>query len=175
MSNYYRKFKTNINKIDFYVLVSLLAALMFTLTIWVIIPFTLGVNEEYLKANGIDPNSINKENNEATSLTSLTLLSYIANAFVILFFLAYLFWAARKVKVGYIFYLSWIFIFITLAFIPFIKGVKILHTWQLGTGICISIFSSCISIALAISLVKYHMERKIHYYEWFKIHRQKGR
>ncbi|RIV16374.1 hypothetical protein [Mycoplasmopsis gallopavonis] len=171
---YYQKYKTHISKNQFYILISLLALMTLLLLIWVLIPFTIGVSEQYLKANGINPNNI-KENQEVQNLEKLTLLSYIANTLVVLFFLVYLIFIIKKLKAGYLFFFSWIVIFITFSFIPFFKDVAILTSIQLGVGICLSIISWLIVFVLIYMTIIYWMQRKAHYYEWFVIHKGKAR
>ncbi|WP_156954231.1 hypothetical protein [Mycoplasma buteonis] len=138
------------------------------------IPFTVGINEEYLKIHNIDVNNItNQDKSKINYVTAMIVLTYIGNSLVIIFFGIYIFLAARKVKVGYLFYISWIIIFAALTGMPFINGIAVLQPMQLGIGIAISIICVAVIIGLFISSFLYFAERKRHHYEWVRIHKGK--
>lgn len=167
----YPKYKTHILKKQFYALVLLLALLTASLLIWVLIPFGLGIKQtEQTKL--LSPEKISQLGSQ---LATKTLISYLANNLVIIFFLVYLLFLRHKLRAGYLFFICWIIVFITLIALPFYQGSNYYSDVQLITGIFISLISGSIVIALIVFLVQYYIQRQFHYYKWYKIHKGKSR
>lgn len=164
------KYKSNISKTHFYILLTQIALLTAALFVWLLIPFGLGINtSNYQK---ITKDLTNEQISElGQQIAMRTLISYLANTFIILFFLVYLVLLRHKHKHGYIFIYSWVVVFITLAASPFFNGTELLSTLQLVFGSLITIINISIIITLIYLLFQYHIKRKFHYYEWFKIHK----
>ncbi|QKT05683.1 hypothetical protein [Mycoplasma sp. OR1901] len=173
----YQKYKTNINKQQFYIFISLIALLSVALLIWVLIPFGYGINEEFVK-------KIESKNNEeeisklVSQLAMKTIISYIANSFVIVFFLVYILLLKNKIKAGYLFFIIWILVFITFVGMPFYGGsaqTSQYTKFQFWVGIFASFLSGVMAMTLFVFMLKYHIDRKFHYYEWYKIHKGRSR
>ncbi|WP_426461046.1 hypothetical protein [Mycoplasma hafezii] len=169
----YQKFKTHLDKYQFYGFTILAALLTLALIVWILELFTVGTGAEFLKANGIDVNNLKEEGNKTTKIMTSFVLSYIGNSLIIIFFVIYVWLAARKIKVGYCFFIIWTVLFIALASMPFIHGSAGQHPIQLAIGIIIAILSSLISVGLIASTVKYYRDKQLHKYEWIKIHKGK--
>ncbi|ADM21666.1 hypothetical protein [Mesomycoplasma hyorhinis] len=167
----YPKYKTYIFKSQFYILISLLALLALALVIWVLIPFGYGIKQSELTKN-LTQEQISTL---AISLATKTLIAYLANNFVLIFFLIYLVLLRHKLKAGYVFFICWILVFITLIFLPFYQGTSFYTTFQLGLGILVSLISGSVVISLIIFLAQYHIQRKFNYYQWYKIHKGKSK
>ncbi|MGZ9755737.1 hypothetical protein ACXYRR_02265 [Mycoplasma sp. 246B] len=169
----YTKYKINIEKKQFYILLILLALLTAVLLIWVLIPFGYGINTESVPIE--IRSDADKLSEFAKNHAIATLVAYIANTLVLVFFLIYLLLLRSKLKAGYIFFTCWIIVFILLTGLPFFKGTSYMSNFQIITGTFISIFSFSTVIALFTFSMQYHIQRKLHYYEWVKIHKGKAR
>ncbi|WAM03115.1 hypothetical protein ONA22_04990 [Mycoplasmopsis cynos] len=166
------KYKENISKTSFYIYLQI-ALLTLALFVWIMIPFGLGIrSEEFLKiTKNLSNEQINKLGYE---ITTKTVLSYIANTLVILFFVGYLLILRNKLKYGYFFIISWIVIFITIAFVPFYGGIKYHPNIQIIFGGIISTISITIILHLVLILFNFYIKRKFHYYEFYKIHKERA-
>ncbi|TDV24218.1 hypothetical protein BCF59_0169 [Mycoplasmopsis mustelae] len=170
---FYQKYKTEIFKNQFYILLVQVALLTAVLLVWVLIPFGYGINRDSLPSD--IRNNPDKISEYAKKLSISTLISYLANTFVLVFFLIYLLLLRNKLKAGYIFWISWIVIYFVLAFLPFFRGVQYMSNFQIIVGAFISVISASIVISLFTFCVQYHIKRKFHYYEWIKIHKGRSR
>lgn len=164
------KYKSNINKISFYTLLVQIALLTAVLFVWLLIPFGMGISAEQYQHLTRDLTD-EQISDLGQQIAMRSLMSYLANTFVILFFLGYLVMLRHKLKHGYIFLYSWMIVFLTLAFSPFFNGTELLSSLQIVIGSLISILNISLIITLIYLLVQYHIKRKFYYYEWFKIHR----
>ncbi|WP_406613930.1 hypothetical protein ACJA23_03195 [Mycoplasma corogypsi] len=174
----YQKYKQNISKRAFYSYVAILAVLSLVLIVWIAIPYTVGFDEQFIEKLANASQNQNKEQAKYEIIASGKLaafLSYIANSFTLLFFLFYITMARHRLTVGYGFYVSWIIIFVTLIAMPFYQGTERHVPIALGIGGLITGLSSLMVLALLINLFQYYVQRKAHYYEWYKIHIGKAR
>ncbi|WP_416322153.1 hypothetical protein O7983_000209 [Mycoplasmopsis felis] len=165
----YQKYKTNITKSQFYILMTLLALLTAVLLIWVLIPFGYGIKQ----TDEIKKLSKEEISELAKNISIKTLVSYFANTFIIIFFMIYILLLRNKLTAGYFFFSIWIIVFVTLIALPFYQGTDNLTNFQIVLGSLVSLVSGIITITLIVYTIQYYIKRKFSYYEWYKIH--KGR
>ncbi|WP_027122148.1 hypothetical protein [[Mycoplasma] imitans] len=166
------KYKANISKKAFYSYVAILTLLTFFLIIWITIPFTLGFKQSYIDALAQQSDQQDKQAIKDEIIKSGRLavfLSYVGNEITLIVFLLYIILARHRVKVGYLFYFTWIIIYITLIAMPFYTGVQRHDDIAIGIGIVISILSGSLVITLFINLFHYHAQRRLFKYEQYKM------
>ncbi|MDO6829778.1 hypothetical protein [Mesomycoplasma ovipneumoniae] len=155
------KFKINIPKAHFYLLISLSAFLSVALIAWILIPFVFGTHLDQISKTDQE----NQREILASNLAAGKLSAYIGTNLFVIFFGIYLFLAYSKVKIGYLFYFFWIFVFGSMAGYPFFQGAEKLNSAELISGIFISIFCGLIVAVLIYSVYIYRLKRIISKYK----------
>ncbi|WP_027334507.1 hypothetical protein [Mycoplasma elephantis] len=163
----YIKPKINIDKLSFYILVGCLTILTLLILFWVLIPFSLG--SKYLENNEL---TYEQKTQLAKQLTIIKIVSYIANSLALICFLIYIVFLRHKLKAGYGFLISWMFVFSVLSALPWFRGTKYLWLEEIIVGCFISLVCVIIVFYLVFLAFKLHWTRRIHFYEWFKIHKK---
>ncbi|ADE19897.1 hypothetical protein [Mycoplasma crocodyli] len=118
------------------------------------------------------------EAQEKTFITNYYLgkvMSYISNSLVIIAFVIYLTLARHRVQVGYGFFISWIIVFTLLGFVCHVSPYSHHSNGLIAIGALTSILTTSVLIYLIYSAIKLHIERKVQYYEYYKIHKQKNK
>lgn len=70
---------------------------------------------------------------------------------------------------GYLFYFTWIVIYITLIAMPFYAGVERHEQIAIALGGVISALSFSMVISLIVNLFHYHAQRRLFKYEQYKM------
>lgn len=166
------KYKSHINKNNFYIILTQVALLTVALLVWLLIPFGMGIKtSEYEKiTHGLSEEEVAQLGQQ---VATKTLISYLSNTLVIVFYMFYAVLLRHKLKYGYIFLISWIIVFSAIAFMPFYQGTKLLSSIQIVFGSIISAITITIILNLLWMTVQFHIQRKFHNYELYKIY--KGR
>ncbi|VEU58655.1 hypothetical protein [Mycoplasmopsis gallinacea] len=168
------KFKTKIKKPEFYTLLFLIFLFVLLLLIWVLIPFTIGYKKPEYVPSKTDLSEEEFYSKLGSEIATIKLLTYIGNSLILIFFVVYIILARHKIKLGYGFFITWIIIFIILSTMPFIRGISQMHVIELWVGSLITVVNILLIITLSYLTFKLHVDRKIHNYQWYKIHKGKG-
>ncbi|WP_027063247.1 hypothetical protein [Mesoplasma seiffertii] len=137
----YNKFKVNINKKVFYIL--LVISIIYILLLTIHMLFDLSNNTLTAVNQGIRKNSKEMDKFISTA-TKVWLIQYITGAIFLIMFVSYIVIALNKITVGKVFVIFWLIIWLGFAFVPIIvlKRVTVFDILSilLFIGILISFF-----------------------------------